>query len=183
MGNWDGDGIRARIGEMAARDPGLERFGADTHRYVLGPRLPEAEIRDFEERHGTGLPTDYRSFVAEVGDGPAGPLHGLMPLTVPRPEAGDEWAVDGEWEEDRLPGRLAAPFPLAGPRPGRLAGRPEALTPGTLMLAERGCGVFARLVLNGPHAGEVWELDPDWGGFVPVSPGFRAWYTDWLAGP
>ncbi|WP_371649084.1 MULTISPECIES: hypothetical protein [unclassified Streptomyces] len=28
-------------------------------------------------------------------------------MTIPRPEAGEEWAVDDEWEEDRLPGRLA----------------------------------------------------------------------------
>ncbi len=38
---------------MAARDPGLERFGADTHRYELAPRLSEAEIRAFEESHGS----------------------------------------------------------------------------------------------------------------------------------
>lgn len=87
------DGVRARIGEMAARDPEGARFGADTHRYELAPALPEAEIRTFEEVHGIHLPAEYRSFVAEVGNGPAGPGHGLMPLTVPRPEAGEEWAA------------------------------------------------------------------------------------------
>ncbi|WEO93390.1 SMI1/KNR4 family protein [Streptomyces sp. FXJ1.172] len=183
MASWDEDGVRARIREMAAQDPGWERFGADTHRYELAPRLPEAEIRAFEESHGIGLPMEYRSFVAEVGNGPAGPCHGLMPLTVPRPEADEEWAVDGAWEEDRLPGRLAEPFPLSEPLPGRISAPAEALTPGTLMLAERGCGMFIRLILNGPRAGEVWQIDPDWGGFVPVSPDFRAWYTDWLESP
>lgn len=180
MGNWDEDGVRARIREMAALDPGRERFGAGTHRYALGPRLPEAEIRAFEELHGIALPVEYRSFVAEVGDGPAGPGHGLMPLALPRPEADDDWAVDDEWAEDRLPGRLAGPFPLAAPAPGRIEVPTARLTPGTLMLAELGCGMFVRLVLNGPYSGQVWQIDPDWGGFVPVSPGFRAWYTDWL---
>ncbi len=37
-----------------------------------------------------------------------------------------------------------------------------------------------RLVLNGPRAGEVWRLDPDWGGFVPLRLSFRTWYTEWL---
>jgi hypothetical protein len=167
---------------MAAADPHLERFGAGTHRYALAAPLPEAEIRAFEERHGIALPAEYRSFVAEVGDGPAGPAHGLMPLAVPRPEAGDDWAVDDEWQEDRRPGRLAAAFPLTGPLPGAIGADAERLTPGTLMLGELGCGMYDRLVLNGPRAGEVWQLDPDWGGFTPVHRGFRDWYTAWLDG-
>ncbi|MFB7864617.1 SMI1/KNR4 family protein [Streptomyces sp. NPDC056069] len=183
MNGWDGDGVRARIREMAAQDPGRERFGADTHRYEISPPLPESEIRAFERAHGIDLPEEYRSFVAQVGDGPAGPGHGLMPLTAARPEADEEWAVDAEWREDRLPGRLAEPFTLTEPLPGRIGRPADVLTPGTLMLGERGCGSFLRLVLNGARAGQVWELDPDWGGFVPVSPGFRTWYTEWLESP
>jgi hypothetical protein len=168
---------------MAARDPERSCFGADAHRYELASALPEGEIAAFEAAHGIDLPAEYRSFVAEVGDGPAGPGHGLMPLTVARPESGEEWAVDAEWEEDRLPGRLAEPFPLAGPLPGRIGPSVCELTRGTLMLAEEGCGSYVRLVLNGPRKGEVWRIDPDWGGFVPASPGFRTWYTEWLRRP
>lgn len=181
--SWDEDAVRARVREMATRDPDRARFGADTHRYELAPALPETEIRAFEEAHGIDLPPEYRSFVAEVGNGPAGPGYGLMPLTIPRPEADEEWAVDGEWKEDRLPGRLAAPFPLTEPLPGRIGAPTDELTWGTLMLAEEGCGIFIRLVLTGPRAGEVWRIDPDWGGFVPASRGFRAWYTEWLQQP
>ncbi|WP_282694824.1 SMI1/KNR4 family protein [Streptomyces sp. CC208A] len=180
---WDEDDVRARIREPAARDPELERFGADTHRYALTRPLPEREIRTFEETHGIHLPPEYRSFVAEAGNGPAGPGHGLMPLTAPRPEADAEWAVDDEWREDRLPGRLSTPFPLTAPLPGPVRTTTERLTPGTLMLTDQGCGAYVRLVLNGPHTGELWQLDPDWGGFVPVSPGFHDWYTDWLTSP
>ncbi|MDG4859565.1 SMI1/KNR4 family protein [Streptomyces sp. T-3] len=183
MDSWDEDGVRTRLREMAAQDPGRERFGADTHRYELTAALPEAEIGAFEEHHGVDLPAEYRSFVAQVGNGPAGPGHGLMPLTVPRPEAGDEQAVDDLWAEDRLPGRIAAPFPLAEPLPGPLKASADELTRGTLLLAEEGCGMFIRLILNGPRAGEVWRIDPDWGGFVPARGGFRAWYTEWLRPP
>ncbi|WP_328388675.1 SMI1/KNR4 family protein [Streptomyces sp. NBC_00400] len=183
MESWDERTVRARIREMAAQDGERARFGADTHRYELAPALPEAEIGAFEEAHGVGLPAEYRSFVAVVGNGPAGPGHGLMPLTTPRPEADDEWAVDDEWEEDRLPGRLAAPFPLTEPLPGRIGASAGELTRGTLMLAEEGCGMFIRLVLTGPRVGEIWRIDPDWGGFVPVSPDFRGWYTEWLQRP
>lgn len=164
---------------MAGRDPGLTRFGAATHRYAMGAPLGEAEVRDFETGHGIRLPEAYRAFVVGVGNGPAGPHHGLLPLTTPRPEADEDWAVDGEWEDDRRPGRLAGPFPLSEPRPLPL-GPPDACTQGTLTLAEQGCGMYSRLVLNGPRAGEVWRLDPDWGGFAPESPDFRSWYTEWL---
>ncbi|MFF7359758.1 SMI1/KNR4 family protein [Streptomyces sp. NPDC008125] len=205
MKSWDENHVRARISEKSARDPERQRFGAATHRYELGPRLPEGEILAFEVTHGIRLPQAYRSFVAEVGDGPAGPFHGLMPLTTPRPEArgpramdgmdgmddtdavdavddtdDDQWAVDDEWEDDRLPGRLTEPFPLSGPLPGPIGASADALTRGTLTLAELGCGIHHRLVLNGPRAGEVWQIDADWGGFVPVNPGFRTWYADWL---
>ncbi|UQX05164.1 SMI1/KNR4 family protein [Streptomyces sp. RerS4] len=167
--------VRARVRALAERDPGGRRFGADTHRYRLAPPLSEAEVRGFEARHGITLPAAYRSFVTEVADGAAGPAHGLLPLTRPRPEAGEDWAVDDEWADDRRPGRLAAPFSPTGPT--------QASTAGTLTLAEHGCGVFFRLVLNGPHAGEVWCLDPDWRGFTPRSPDFHHWYTAWLETP
>ncbi|MGW0191010.1 SMI1/KNR4 family protein [Streptomyces sp. NPDC003362] len=183
MESWDEGGVRARIRELAARDPEQARFGAATHRYVLEPPLPEAEIRAFEDAHGIDLPAEYRSFVARVGNGPAGPAHGLMPLTRPRAEADDDWAVDDGWAEDRLPGRLAAPFPLTEPLAGRINVPTGDLTPGTLMLAEEGCGMYIRLILTGRHAGEIWRIDPDWGGFTPASPGFRAWYTTWLQRP
>ncbi|MCY0925310.1 SMI1/KNR4 family protein [Streptomyces sp. H27-H1] len=183
MESWDEDGVRARISQRAAQDPGRERFGADAHRYELAPALPEAEIRAFEEAQGINLPTEYRSFIAQVGDGPAGPGHGLMPLAVPRHGVGEDWAVDDEWERDRLTGRLAESFPLDEGLPGRIGAPADAVTQGTLMLAEEGCGIYVRLILNGPRAGEVWRMDPDWGGFVPASASFRAWYTEWLQSP
>ncbi|MFD7668898.1 hypothetical protein [Streptomyces sp. NPDC059788] len=50
---------------------------------------------------------------------------------MPRPEADEEWAADDEREEDRPPGRLAEPFPLTGPLPGRIGAPVDALTRGT----------------------------------------------------
>ncbi|WP_329013976.1 SMI1/KNR4 family protein [Streptomyces sp. NBC_01601] len=180
MESWDQAAVRTRLREAAVLDRSRERFGADTHRYELRSPLPEHEVRAFETAHGIELPPEYRTFVNQVGDGPAGPAHGLMPLTTPRPEADEDRAVDDEWARDRLPGRLTSPFPLTGPRPGRIADA-DTLTRGTLLLAEEGCGMDFRLVLNGPRAGEIWFLDPDWGGFTPSRPDFHTWYTEWLA--
>ncbi|MFE6690627.1 SMI1/KNR4 family protein [Streptomyces sp. NPDC057743] len=187
MDKWDADAVHGRIRQLAAQDPTHQRFGADTHQYELTPALPEAEIRAFEGAHRIELPLVYRSFVAQVGNGPAGPGHGLMPLTTPRAEAGEGegegWAVDDEWQRDRLPGRLTARFRLTEPLPGRLRTPVEELTPGTLLLTEEGCGTYIRLILNGPRRGEVWRIDPDWAGFVTASPNFGTWYTAWLNHP
>ncbi|WP_060176850.1 SMI1/KNR4 family protein [Streptomyces sp. IMTB 1903] len=56
----------------------------------------------------------------------------------------------------------------------------EGLTLGTLMPAEEGCGIYLRLILSGPLAGQVWHVDQDFGCHMPESPDFRTWYTDWL---
>ncbi|MFE0350507.1 SMI1/KNR4 family protein [Streptomyces griseoluteus] len=111
MKTWERTAVGARLREAAAREGAMERFGADTHRHHVRPSPPEPEIRAFETTHGIELPPQYRSFVAEVGDGPAGPAHGPLALITPRPEADDGRAVDDEWARDRLPGRLTSPFP------------------------------------------------------------------------
>ncbi|WP_330298741.1 SMI1/KNR4 family protein [Streptomyces sp. NBC_00503] len=183
MGDWDARAVRARLRQMASEDPGAARHGAASHRYELAAPLSEAEIRAFEAEHRCRLPAEYRSFLATVGDGPAGPAYGLMPLTTPHPGADADGAAQGEWEDDRRPGRMAAPCPLLEPRPfdeGRTFDPDEGLTLGTLVLADHGCGMYSRLVLNGPLAGQVWHLDQDFGSCVPESPDFRAWYTAWL---
>ncbi|MGQ4432865.1 hypothetical protein [Streptomyces sp. SAS_260] len=91
--------------------------------------------------------------------------------------------MDDEWERDRLPGRLAGAFPLTGPLPGRIGSSAPELPRGALMLADEGCGIHVRLILDGPRRGEIWRLGPDWGGFVSVSAGFRDWYAGWLRRP
>ncbi len=70
---------------------------------------------------------------------------------------------------------------------------------GSLFLADYGCAIAARLVLDGPFRGQVWVLDGSAGGYVPFGMmhvlhavhGKRAdpplerydfldWYEDWL---
>ncbi|ARF59072.1 SMI1/KNR4 family protein [Streptomyces gilvosporeus] len=192
-GGWDAAAVRARLAEMARRDPRCERFGADRHRYRLGPPLAAADVDAFEARYGIPLPRDYRDFLTQVGGSGAGPDYGLFPLEGPCYGSPDEeedddygWAADDEKAQDRRPGVLATPFPLttawrAGP------GEPydqAALVTGSLAIAERGCGEFVRIVVTGQDVtgrdvGRIWFADQVWFAMTP-GPSFREWYLSWL---
>ncbi|MFH8403151.1 SMI1/KNR4 family protein [Streptomyces sp. NPDC018019] len=181
---WDPAAVRSRVAELARRDPGCTRFGADQHRYRLAPPLPAAELHAFESLHGIELPGPYRDFLLRVANGGAGPQHGLFPLTGPSAYPGppDDWAAEDVREHDRRPGALATPFRLTEawrPRPGERFD-PDALVAGTLAVAEAGCGEFVRLVVTGEQRGRVWFADLEvWPSLTP-GPDFGAWYAAWL---
>ncbi|MEU0673649.1 SMI1/KNR4 family protein [Streptomyces sp. NPDC006172] len=177
-GLWDGAAVRARVAALAQEDPERERFGSSHHGYLLRPPLAEDTIRLFEQQQGARLPASYRDFLKDVADGGAGPGYGLLGLTE---EVDDEWALHDLREEGRRAGFLSTPFPhtTAWPGPGK-SGDADYSVRGSLVIAERGCGMFHRLVVTGRNAGQVWFDDPDWGGLTP-GPDFRDWYLAWLA--
>lgn len=70
------DTVREALAAFAAADPGLKRFGAAQHRYVLAPPIDVAPVEDALGR----LPEDLRVFAREVGSGGAGPSYGWLPL-------------------------------------------------------------------------------------------------------
>jgi hypothetical protein len=68
--------------------------------FAHGEPLGWDEVRAFEARHGIVLPEPYRTFIAEICDGPSS--FELMPLG----------AVPFDWGRDRPERVLAEPFPL-----------------------------------------------------------------------
>jgi hypothetical protein len=72
--------VREAVRALAVADPGLRRFGAARHRYELRDTLDAAALDALEHRLGAALPDDLRAFAAEVGDGGAGPGHGVVPF-------------------------------------------------------------------------------------------------------
>ncbi|MGA5816699.1 SMI1/KNR4 family protein [Kitasatospora sp. NPDC094028] len=185
---WDVERIRARLRALAQADPEVRDISARRHRYRLDPPLPEPEVAGFERRHGLELPPSYRSFLTTVGSGGAGPLYGLYRF------GGANWArhqadLGPHWQAE-----LAVPFPHTERfRPAPDAEVCDRHLPldepvdvcwftGSLVIAEIGCGSFARLVVTGEAAGQVWS-DHLWTGsdLVP-GPDFRDWYLSWLDG-
>lgn len=83
------DNLSARLTPVAAKleaaasmpgDPVM--FGATAHRFRLGPPLPQDGVVAFEERHGVGLPADYRGFITMVGHGGPVRFGGAGPFTA-----------------------------------------------------------------------------------------------------
>ena len=100
---WDVDFIHGRIAEIRRLDPEFRLFGAREHRHRLNPPLSTEEILAFEKRMGVELPAAYRTFLATVGNGGAGPHYGLFGLAEALRE-------DEKWHEG-MPGFYATPFP------------------------------------------------------------------------
>jgi hypothetical protein len=146
--------LRAWLAHVAAHDPGRRRFGAHGHGYSLRAPLGEARVAAIEAQLGVALPSSYRSFVAEVGDGGAGPYHGLFPLDHP------------------LQLELAA----SGAGPSE-----QAPYGGVVGLGHVGCGYIAFLVVRGDAAGEVWlDARGSGDGVRPVHADFRDYYHAWI---
>jgi hypothetical protein len=157
------ESVPTKLARLRELDPGLWVFGASTHRHRLAPPVSPAEIERIEARLGIELPDDYRTFVTTIGNGGAGPGHGLERLTERVVDTSGARGSAGlaRWlQDDDFVARLRGSFPLeARYDPPVSAGTHDV--PGFLPLSDYGCAMYAGLVLNGSHRGEVWFSDPN----------------------
>jgi hypothetical protein len=195
------------LARLRVLDPDLQQLGALEHEYKLHPPLSEQALAAFEQEHRLTLPNEYRRFLAQVGNGGAGPYYGLVPLAAWRPELSLPCIV-ADYEGDDLkrvdgkpvfvdlgprpaidrPADPSRPFLLEGPWPRRdndvLPAADAHPFDGCTLLCQMGDGYRCFLVTNGRKAGEVWE---DWThgvayeAILPTGCTFLAWYERWLA--
>ena len=185
---------------------GVWNWGASiTHRYELGQCLTEREISAFESLHSIHLPTEYRDFLMNLGNGGAGPGYGVFPLG----KMSNGWG-NADFDYDYV-GCLSRPFPHSSEwRCTEAATEWDEHTPnleegqdvnwnrrcdahfnpkyidGAIPLSDLGCGQTLLLVVTGAEKGNLWHDDrPDHVGISPISLNgqrvrFNQWYTDWL---
>jgi hypothetical protein len=179
-------------------DPEFEVFGASAHRYIVHPPASEEAILRFEKQHAIALPDAYKSFLLHVGNGgvgfsgsAAGPFYGIYPFgtgldDIPTDTSGaalakpcvvsprmseEDWALlaSGLGFDSDLADKAyeAAVCTLFG---------------GLLPIGTQGCTYIHCLVVNGPLAGRVVNVDLEYSR-PPVfahEPDFLAWYERWL---
>jgi hypothetical protein len=114
-------------------------FGSSSHAYRFNPPLTPRQVEWFESAHEVSLPTPYRRFITELGNGGAGPFYGVLPLGPKAPE-------------------LLQPFPFtqASALPDDDDRAWEEPIPGAVTIAEYGCGIYFLLVVRGGPTGQVW---------------------------
>ncbi|MBZ4422215.1 SMI1/KNR4 family protein [Myxococcus sp. RHSTA-1-4] len=169
--------VERKLELLRQRDTTLKVHGANRHRYELGPRLSDAELRRWEARHETPLPEEYRAFLQELGNGGAGPAYGLRPLTEDAAPSGGTFPLSRAQAETRArepideEGNFLAP-PYEGPPPA------------ALWLCEHGCGEEDWLLVRGELSGGVWHTGDSHFPWSDVTTGrlygFLDWYECWL---
>jgi hypothetical protein len=182
-------------------------FGAGSHGFSLNPTLDQAILARFESAHGVRLPEDYCTFLLHLGNGGAGPGHGLFKFLEM-----DDGHKACEWRENEgLIGTLSQPFPHADAWNDQ-AGRPdvgdfENLTEaeedarqavldaweaehywnrrqvnGAIPICHLGCALRQWLVITGDEAGHVWnDFRADERGIFPLQIGSnrRVTFLEW----
>lgn len=150
---------------MAKLDHTYNVFGAKSHRYVRNP-VSDAQIDSLERRLETPLPTEYRSFLHEVGFG-TGPYYGLWSPKQAFDELSDlSREVAAELGVEVRP---CDPFPLSDldlqlieekanlKDENVFAERPWPSS-GCLPICHHGCTFWSVLVLQGQFVGCVWDV-------------------------
>ena len=191
----DKDRILQSLSVLKKHDKKLTIFGASGHRYALNPPLSPEQVDGFESGHGVVLPDDYKLFICEIGNGGAGPYHGVFPFGFH--DDGDSLCG---WAEGGLVGDPAKPFPhdaawnlpesFWDQEPNPPEGTPEeeldklyeewdarlqrdywnpGIMDGAIPICHVGCALRVWLVINGARKGELWADDrADNGGVHPL---------------
>jgi SMI1 / KNR4 family (SUKH-1) len=192
--------IRRKLVECKRHDSGLSIFGADIHRYHVGPCLAEEGIQAFEAKHQLRLPECYRAFIKFVANGSgrryrprkdtceiqaaAGPCYGVDPL-----------GIDDDLDYD-LVSLLKEPSLLhSGMSPEEWAELEESSMnlsssternrhyAGLMTIGSKGCSFVHVLIVSGPHRGRVVHMCLDPGCQIPSfapQANFLDWYEAWL---
>ncbi len=179
-----GKQMREQVGRIILKLEQVRRkqcscFGADSHKFLLGPSLSEREMQAFESRHSVRLPEEYREFLLHVGHKGAGPYYGLLAV--------EDWSEGYPVDPEELSeDALAQPSPVTAQLTQEewedlWESEPARAVQGSLTLTHHGCGIYAMLSVSGPSRGRIWYGDLE-GSYLYVvpDPDFLHWYERWL---
>jgi hypothetical protein len=147
--------VREAVALFRARDPERRRFGARRHDYRFRAPIAAARLAELEAEANVRFPDDYREHLLALGDGGAGPYHGLLPLDHPVQREIARGAFDP-----------ADPFH------------------GAVGVGHLGCGYVALLVVDPAHEArsQVWiDVRGAGAGVIPAYPTFRHYVADWIS--
>ncbi|MEH2136940.1 SMI1/KNR4 family protein [Nostoc sp.] len=160
--------LKKKLTQLAILDATFEVFGSESHQYQLKPCLSNKEIQVFESRYNITLPSEYKNFLLEIGNGGAGPGYGLSGLSVIECEG---IIIEKIYQEKHE--ILSKPFPLIKEWNNldlivknntdfvinNDAYFDDKFIQGTLTMTNYGCGIYGMLVVTGEQSGQIWIDD------------------------
>lgn len=167
-------------------------FGAKSHRYKLNKPLTENDIVRFEEKHQFTLPSQYRKFLLNVGDGGAGPNYGLIPMYSSLEhlldEEGGNFSLKADfphaedWNLDSGLGTEISEENLSEYKAFENEYFKNCHINGAIAISDEGCGYINLLVVSGKHRGSIWtDARCSDGGVYRIAGSFNQWYDSWLS--
>lgn len=197
--------IRAVLASLAAArdaDPQRRVFGARSHDYRLNPPATETKIAELEARIGEPLPSEYRMFLSEAGDGGAGPYYGIHSIDdglgellqkfgstdvlgldcplVADVDFGDALGKPDDWAEHVARLKRDPTYDAGYARLTEEYSEPQR-NAGMLPICDFGCGDFFCLVVRGFRKGTIWVNSVDGStGVYCTEVDFLTFYELWL---
>lgn len=161
--------IKSKFHHLKQLDRNFVVFGSEKHRYVFNQTKSEKELTEFEKNNGIKLPTEYKEFLMQIGDGGAGPYYGLEPIE-------NGLFADLDYKDKNDLNDLSKPFPQTEHwnldfgedtdenEDEYFAQKDEEYyqnkwANGLLRVSNFGCGVSMNLVVNGKEYGNLWVDD------------------------
>ncbi|MGD0631701.1 MAG: hypothetical protein ABR987_20415 [Terracidiphilus sp.] len=173
----------------------------------MNPVIGEDRVEAFERDHSISLPSEYRGFLIQIGNGGAGPFYGVFSLGT----ADDNFNVRDWKVNDNLVGDPSKPFRFeeawddtSNMPPDDLFEKNEKeywqhmgafertywsseLMDGAIPICHQGCALRIWLVVTGPQSGKLWDdRRSEYKGIRPLELAdgsmatFGAWYDEWL---
>jgi SMI1 / KNR4 family (SUKH-1) len=172
--------LKNKLSQLASLDKSSEVFGSESHQYKLNPCLSEKEVCELEAKYKITLPQEFRDFILKVGNGGSGPGYGLVGIDSVELSKMDllgndflssPFSLQEEWNDLDLLQNSNGNSSDAYYDP--------KLVQGSLLVAEYGCGIEARLVITGEQAGKIWIDDRvGEGGIYPLTNHCAAFFHD-----
>jgi hypothetical protein len=188
--------IQSKLVDAKRTDHSFTVFGASSHRYKMNPPAAPGEVLAFETTYSISLPECYKAFLLQVGNGGkgymnsgAGPYYGLYTLGENTDEllrAGSEKYLkypctlypdmsDEDWSA------MNSILDQENVSDDEYEKTISTLFGGILPIGSQGCTYLHGIVLNGPHAGRVVNLDIDrQKPKFTYENNFLDWYERWL---
>ncbi len=172
-------------------------FGSTSHKFEFNKKLSLKSVEAFEKKHKIVLPTDYKNFLTQIGNGGSGPYYGLNRLS--------DWGAELENKTNDF---LSCDFPHT--ELWNLSNSFDDIEDdyyktdayiwweteyysdkqitGSMHICHYGCGVLYILIVSGKEAGNIWIDDrANYEGIYPViskntgkKMDFLEWYGEWL---